>query len=358
MIDAIIKQYFNPSKVESIEPYGNGHINNTFLITFPEKKYILQEINKTVFNNPARVMKNIEAVTRHLKKKAIYEGKNPNRAVLNVVYTLDNKEIVCYKEHYYRCYEYIEDATTYEQVENNEMFYEMGKVVGEFQKLLMDFDSSVLSAPIKNFHNTPKRFETFLKICKKDAYKRAQSCENEIDFVLNREEKMSVITELLDYNLIPLRVTHNDTKLNNIMFDSKTKKALCLIDLDTVMPGSILYDYGDGLRLGASTALEDEENLDLVDVNLELFEAYTRGFLEEAKEILNQYEIDNLLNGYYILTLECGMRFLTDYLNNDQYFKISKKDHNLIRAKNQFKLVLEIENKEKELKNIINKILN
>lgn len=357
MIDTVIKQYFNKNNIESIECYGNGHINKTFLVTLKYKKYILQEINTTVFKNPWGVMRNIEAVTKHLKKKAVYEGKDPNRAVLNVVYTKDDKEIIEIDDHYFRCYEFIEKAVSFERIDRKGLFYETGKAVGEFQKLLMDFDSNSLYESIRDFHNTPKRFIAFENTLIKDEYNRRKDCEKEIQFILERKDVSGIIIKLLDEKKIPLRVTHNDTKLNNVMFDEDSLESLCLIDLDTVMPGSVLFDYGDALRIGASNALEDEENLDLVTINLDLFEEFSRGFLEETCDILNEEEINNLINGYRVITLECGMRFLTDYLNGDKYFRIKKENHNLIRARNQLKLVEEIEKNTDKMSEIIKKII-
>ncbi|MCL2521773.1 MAG: aminoglycoside phosphotransferase family protein [Erysipelotrichales bacterium] len=353
MFKDVIKKYFNEKNILSIKEYGRGHINKTYLITFPEKKYILQQINSTVFKNPWGVMKNIEMVTEHLKRKAIFEGKNPNRVVLNIIRTVQNQDIVTIGSNFFRCYEFIEGGKTFEEVSSPEIYYEVGRAVGEFQRLLMDFPIETLFETIPDFHNTPKRFNDFKEIVEIDPANRVESCQPEIDFIYKRENVMSIITDMLEDKTIPYRVTHNDTKLNNVMICEHNQKSLCLIDFDTVMPGSVLYDYGDALRIGASLAAEDETDLDKVKIDFNLFESFTKGFLSEAKDILNEAELENLVNGYKIIALELGMRFLHDHIAGDHYFRVHRINHNLERARNQLRLVEEIEKNQEKLEKIV-----
>lgn len=354
----VIKEFFNPSKVLNIRLYGNGLINKTYLVEFKDIKYIIQKINSHVFTSPMAVMHNIDLITNHLRKKLIYEGKNFQKRTLTLIQTKHNENFAIVDDEYWRCYICIE-GTTFEETTDPNLFYQAGVAIGEFQTLLNDFHTPLLNDNIKNFHNTPKRYIDFLNIVEKDKYHRKQNCLKEIDFIIKRKDKMHLITDSLTNKKIPLRVVHNDTKLNNIMFDYNYN-ALCLIDLDTTMKGSMLYDFGDALRKGASTTSEDDNNLDNVLIDFQLVESFIEGFLLSVKDIITDNETNLLYEGYYILTLELGMRFLTDYLDNDNYFtldenqKKNRPDINLDRAKNQLKLLSEIENNELLIRDIIN----
>lgn len=354
----ILKNFYFYDDILKVEPFGNGHINSTFLVITKENKYIIQKINTNVFKKPKEVMENIELVTDHIKKVAsLGDCIDPKRASLEIIETNSKSSYVVRDNSYWRCYKYILGATTYDIIKEPGMFYEVGQAIGLFQKQLQNIPIKKLHITIPNFHNTPVRFKKFEDVVTRDEYGRGLEIFNEIKFVFDRQKIMSKITDLLDSGEIPLRVTHNDTKLDNVMIDERTQKAICVIDLDTVMPGSVLFDFGDAIRIGASTALEDEQDLSKVNLDINLFEQFTRGFLEKTHTFLNQKEKEYLVESARIITLECGMRFLTDYLENDIYFKVKYPEHNLIRARTQFKLVEEIEKNYGKLQNIVTNIL-
>lgn len=342
------------------EVFGSGHINSTYLIYVMEdgvrKKYILQSINTSIFPKPLELMENISSVTGHLRKKIIRNGGDPERETLNIIPTLEGKP--CYEDeegNCFRIYKFIDDAACYDLVEKPEDFYQSGLAFGHFQKLLSDFPAETLHETIPQFHDTVKRFGDFEKAAELDVMGRAAEAAAEIAFVKDRLELAKVLGEALKSGALPLRVTHNDTKLNNIMIDKKTGKGLCVIDLDTVMPGLAVNDFGDSIRFGANTAYEDETDLSKVSCSLELFEAYTKGFLEGLDGSLTEPEIEMLPIGAMVMTFECGMRFLTDYLEGDVYFKIHRPQHNLERCRCQFALLSDMERKKKELDAIIKK---
>lgn len=334
-------------------PYGDGHINDTYASS-PVPKYLLQRINTQIFTNPDELMQNIEAITSHLRKKIEGYGGNCDRETLTVVKTIDDK--LYYRAENgscYRVYKFISDTKSVNQPENPEMFEEAAKAFGRFQNMLADFDASVLHETIKDFHNTPKRILALKEAVEKDVAGRRKETEELYDEFMKYEKLCSIIQTELDTKRIPLRVTHNDTKLNNILFDAETGKGLCVIDLDTVMPGSLLFDYGDSLRFGASTAKEDEADLEKVQFSLEYFESFTKGFLSELGAKIEKTELELLPVSALTLTFECGIRFLTDYLNGDTYFKIHYPDQNLVRAKNQLKLCKDIYSKLDEMLEIV-----
>lgn len=342
--------------VSNVKEYGNGHINDTYIVN--PNNYILQRINTKIFSNPEKLMENIERVTSFLRTKIIENGGNPDRETLTVIPTDSGEPFYKADENnVFRVYKFIEDSITIEDGSNLNNLYNAGKGFGRFQNMLSDFPAKELHETIKDFHNTPKRIETFKNTVKEDPVNRVASCKEEIDFVINNCDFTNVVVNGLASGEIPLRVTHNDTKINNILFDKKTKEAICVIDLDTVMPGSALYDFGDALRIGGSTAAEDETNLDKVEFNIEAFRSFAKGYCEEMKSSLTKREIELLPLSVKLLTFECGVRFLTDYLNGDTYFKIHRKNHNLERARNQFKLVKDISEKEQQLKEIVNEII-
>lgn len=323
-------------EVTDIRPYGEGHINLTLLVTTTEKRYILQKMNTHVFPDPDSLMKNICGVTGHLRSRGI--------ETLNVVPVKSGAPFLKGKS-CFRVYDFIENTVTYQKVTDKRVFFNSGKAFGEFQNYLAEFDASGLTETIPRFHDTPKRFADFKAALGADLFGRAKECEAEIAFLLAHEDTYGKATEGLKDGSLPLRVTHNDTKLNNILMDEKTNEARAVIDLDTVMPGSMLYDFGDSIRFGASTAAEDEKDLDKVHFDIELFEAYTKGYCGAVKASITEREKELLPYGAYLMTVECGMRFLTDYLSGDTYFATKYAGHNLVRCRTQLRLAAEMEEK-------------
>lgn len=362
-LHAIISNFQFEGELVNISSHGNGHINDTFLLEFAmedgkvEKK-ILQRINKNVFPKPDEVMENIMNVTSYLNKIICANGGDPLRETLNVVPAIDGKPY--YQENeddYWRVYIFITDAVSYDMVEKPEDFYESAVSFGNFQRLLADYPAETLHETIVKFHDTRARFATFKKAVEEDVMGRAAEVAEEIKFVLDREDVANCFSEMLDKGELPLRVTHNDTKLNNIMMDKETRKGICVVDLDTVMPGLAMNDFGDSIRFGASTAAEDEKDLSKVSCDMGLFEIYTKGFLEGCGGKLTQKEVELLPMGAKVMTYECGMRFLTDYLQGDTYFKIHRPEHNLDRCRTQFKLVTDMEEKWETMKEIVEKYM-
>ena len=360
-IDEAIGQFRYEGVLIDERPYGSGHINDTYLLTFEIAemgtiKVILQRMNKNIFTKPIELMENILNVTSYLRKKIIENGGNPDRETLNVIRTVDNMPYFVDSEgEYWRSYKFITDATSYDQVESPEDFYQSAGDFGNFQRLLAEYPAETLHETIEGFHDTKARFQVFKKAVEDDVCGRAASVQKEIQFVLEHEHLANVFADLLEKKEIPLRVTHNDTKLNNIMIDNKTRKGICVIDLDTVMPGLAMNDFGDSIRFGASTATEDEQDLSKVSCDMELFDLYAKGFIEGCGGKLTEKEIDLMPTGAMVMTFECGMRFLTDYLQGDTYFKIHRENHNLDRCRTQFKLVKDMEAKWDTMREIIDK---
>lgn len=341
--------------------YGSGHINDTFLLTFEQadksrRNYILQRMNKDIFTKPEELMENVINVTSFLRKKIIENGGNPDRETLNIIPTVDEKSfyVDSYGE-YWRAYIFIEDAISYDAVEKPDHFYQSAVAFGNFQRLLSEFPAETLHETIEGFHDTKARFAVFKKAVEEDIMGRAASVQDEIKFVLEHEDVANVLGDMLAKGELPLRVTHNDTKLNNIMIDKATGKGICVIDLDTVMPGLAVNDFGDSIRFGASTGAEDEIDLDKISCDMELFELYTKGFTEGCGGKLTEKEIEMMPTGAKVMTFECGMRFLTDYLQGDTYFKIHRENHNLDRCRTQFKLVSDMEAKWQTMQDIVAK---
>ena len=340
--------------------YGEGHINDTFVVWRADhtKRFILQRINTDTFTDPAGLMENICGVTRHLRAKIQAEGGDPGRECLNVIPTLSGAAYYIDSEgNAWRAYDFVENTVCLQQVGCEADFRTVAETLGKFQNQLADYPASTLHETIARFHDTPNRYANFEKALAADALGRAKTIAPEIAFIRAREKDCHVLLDQLAAGEIPLRVTHNDTKLNNVMIDNKTGKGLCVIDLDTVMPGSALYDYGDSIRFGASTAAEDEQNLDLVSCDMNLFEIYTKGYTEGCAGSLTEKEIRLMPMGAKLMTLECGMRFLADHLQNDIYFKIHRENHNLDRARTQFKLVADMEAKWDQMNTIVEKYL-
>lgn len=355
-IAILAAKHFNSDEIVSIDPYGNGHINSTWLAIHKssdgkETKNLMQKISTVAFKNPEQLMENIVGVTEFLCDKVEEDG------TLTVIKTLDGKNLYIDElKNYWRAYKFIDDATAYQQIENENDFYICGLAFGEFQQMLAEYPAEKLHETIVNFHNTPSRFADFKQALAEDVMGRAKDVKPEVDFVLARECRADEITSKLDSGEIPYRVTHNDTKLNNILIDNATGKAKCVIDLDTVMPGAAAYDFGDSIRFGASTGAEDETDLSKIEVDLHLFEVFAKGYLSTANKFLTPAEKDTLVTGAYLMTLECGVRFLTDYLKGDVYFKIHRENHNLDRCRTQFKLVADMEAKESKMREIVNSI--
>lgn len=353
MLNEIIKKFNIDGELIHIDINDSGNINKTFVATFQNndgslKKYLVQRINTSVFTEPYKLMKNIEGVTSYLKRQMRKYGDSTHR-VLEVVKTKDNKTL-CYldnngKRDYYRVYEFIENAVTYDYSTDANIVYNTGAAFGNFQKSLIDYPMSRLHETIPNFHDTKKRYQKLIDDIKIDPEGRVMEVAKEIVFILMREDICSVITDYLGTDKVPYRVTHNDTKVNNVMMNAENGEYMAVIDLDTVMPGSLLFDYGDGIRSTASTAAEDETDLSKVNLNLELFEAYTSGYLSEMAPYITEKELDLMGESIRIITLELAIRFLNDYINGDTYFKTNYDKHNLVRARNQLKLVQDIEYK-------------
>ena len=360
-INEAINNFEYEGKLLSWQPYGSGHINDTYLLVFEigkmgRLKVILQRMNKEIFTNPEELMENVVGVTSYLREKIIENGGDPDRETLNLIPAKDGKQyFVDSQGEYWRSYIFITDATSYDQVEKPEDFYESAVAFGHFQRLLADYPAETLHETIKGFHDTKARFQVFKEAVEKDVCGRAADVQKEIDFVLAHEDVANVFGDLQAKGEIPLRVTHNDTKLNNIMIDNITGKGICVIDLDTVMPGLAMNDFGDSIRFGASTAAEDEPDLSKVSCSMDLFEIYVKGFLEGCGGRLTQREVELLPMGAKVMTFECGMRFLTDYLEGDHYFKIHREGHNLDRCRTQFKLVEDMEAKWDTMQEIVKK---
>ena len=320
-------------------------------LTETGRRYSLQPINDTVFKNPEGLMQNVEAVTSYLAKTA-----DDPRKVLHLVKTAEGASYLHHTDgSYWRVFDFVEDSICLQLPESADDFYESAVAFGAFQQMLLDFPADTLIESIPNFHNTPDRYRIFREVLAKDPLGRAKDVQAEIDFALVREKEMATITSLLASKQLPLRVTHNDTKLNNVMLDAATRKALCVIDLDTVMPGSSLYDYGDSIRFGAASGAEDEQDLTKIFVRLDMFEAYTRGFLAACPG-LTPLEKELFPLGAKTMTLECGLRFLTDYIDGDNYFAVHRDGQNLDRCHTQFKLVADMERKWQQMTNIVKEL--
>lgn len=336
-----------------VRSWGNGHINDTFLVE-GDTRYILQRMNRSIFTKPWEVMENITGVTSFLKEKIKNAGGDEKRETLTVIFSENGKSI--YEDNYgdnWRMYYMIEDAMCYDRVESEQDFYESAKAFGNFGHLLSDYPAETLHETIPGFHDTKARYDVFVQAVEADICGRAENVRREISFFMERANITSFLKQLQTDGKLPLRVTHNDTKLNNIMMDKSTGKGICVIDLDTVMPGLAVHDFGDSIRFGASTGAEDEQDLSKVNLDLHLFELYTKGFLEGCQGSLTKDEITMLPMGAKVMTYECGMRFLTDYLQGDTYFKIHRAGQNLDRCRTQMKLVADMEAKWAQMEQIV-----
>lgn len=353
MINKILDNYNIKGNLISIKEDNTGNINKTYIITFInndiEYKYLVQQINTNVFNDPYILMENILGVTNYLKEQFILNNDNSHK-VLEVIKTKDNNPM-CYiyddnkVKKYYRIYKYIDNSISYDKSFNKDIVYNTGKAFGNFQKLLNNYPMNNLNETIKDFHDTKKRYDKLIKDINNLSNDRVKEAYQEIKFIIEHQNICDLIINKLNNNIIPYRVTHNDTKVNNVLMNKETLDYLAVIDLDTVMPGSMLFDYGDGIRSTACKCLEDEHDLTKVKIDLELFESYTKGYLSEISNCITQEELNLMAKSIEIITLELAIRFLNDYINGDTYFKVEYNKQNLYRTKAQLALVKDIETK-------------
>jgi len=328
-----------------------GHINDTFLVG---GAFVIQRINRFVFPHPEHIMENMVGVTSFLREKLLARGGNPERELLQVVPAQNGASFVRDDAgDFWRCTRYIPDAVSYETPDSPAMLREAGRAFGDFQALLNGYPADTLHEIIPDFHNTPARIRQLEEAAAADSKGRLAQVEPEMEFALSRRKQAGLLMDLLGQGKLPLRVTHNDTKMSNILFDPASKLAVCVIDLDTVMPGLAAFDFGDSIRAGASSAAEDETDLSRVHFDLELYRAYTQGFLSTAGAALTSIELDTLPDGAWAMTYEVGIRFLADYLNGDVYFRTAHPQHNLDRARNQFHLVKQMEEHREKMGRIV-----
>lgn len=339
---------------------SSGHIHDTYIVSYEEHgkltRYIFQRVNTKVFPNVEKVMDNILRVTSHILYKAKHiDDIDIERVTLRYIKVSNSDKYFIYDSHgsVWRAYFMIEKTRTYDVLTNSEQAYEAAKAFGRFQKYLSDFAPPPLYETIPNFHNTPKRFEALHKTIEEDVVGRRKKCQTEIDFALSMEHIGKIIVDGIEKKEIPIRVTHNDTKINNVLFDEETDKAVCVIDLDTVMPGSVLYDFGDQVRTTVGFFAENTLDLDSVVADIRCFENLIRGLLEETRSFLTKTEFDLLYHSGIIITLEIGIRFLTDYLQGDVYFKIHRPEENLERARTQIALVKSLQKQERQMLEIV-----
>lgn len=332
------------------EELCNGHINTTYRACYRsedghEERFILQRINDYVFKDPAQVMRNVEKVTRHISWKLLRRRKDAAGQTLMLYPARGGRNYINLPEEggMWRCYNNIEGTHTYDVVENTRQAYQAGYAFGSFQDLVCDMNPEDIKESIPDFHNTPKRYEQLLRSAEADVMGRAAECKAELDLLASWAPQFSKLIDLQQEGKLPTRITHNDTKINNVMLDEETDVAVCVIDLDTVMPGLSLYDFGDMVRTATCMAEEDEEDLSKVTLQMPFFESLAEGYLDAANTFLMQEEIDNLAFSGWLITVEIGIRFLTDYLDGDKYFRIERPDHNLVRARNQLQLACSIE---------------
>jgi len=360
----IISQFQLEGEVLDIEPYGSGHINTTYLVECQKKdgspqNFILQRINHHVFKEPQKVMANIERITAHLKQKIMEAGGDPQRETLTLIFTKDGKSYhKTLTGEYWRLELFIEGARTYQDVPSLQLYYEAAHAYGRFQSMLADFPAGELFETIPDFHHTGKRLAAFEAAEAGDKANRSEGVSEEISFIRERAHMAPVLTALQEAGRIPLRVTHNDTKLDNVMIDSHTGKGICIIDLDTVMPGIAMFDFADAVRTGANLAAEDEPETDKVQFDSQIYEHLAHGFLDKTRRNLTSTEIDHLAFAARLITYEQAMRFLTDYLNGDVYYKTDYAQHNLIRCRTQIRLLQLMEASQTQMRDIIEKYRN
>jgi len=361
-LQEISKKFQIYGEILHAETLKIGHINETYTATYDQGgtrvRYIHQKINRNVFKNPAAVMKNVMRVTTHLRKKQESRAaRDVTRRTLIVIPTRDGKS---YYENgnneVWRTFVFVEGVETYEAVQTPDQAFQAGRAFGEFQHLLVDLPGERLNETIPDFHHTRKRFLALAQAIQNDHYSRAKDAKKEIDFALKREPMVDVILEAMAKGKIPERITHNDTKFNNVMMDVLTGEAMCIVDLDTVMPGCALYDFGDMVRTTTSPTLEDEPDLSKVKMQMPMFKKLAQGYLATAGQFLTRAERAHIAFSGKLITFEIGMRFLTDYLSGDTYFRIHRSGHNLDRCRTQFKLVESIERQEEAMQKFVDRL--
>ena len=353
-IKNVLPHFCFQGQYKGVSELTSGNINSTYLLEYQDESqpclYILQHINTYVFKNPREVISNISAVTDHLRAALRRNHEDTARRVLELIPTRGGSNLHEDADgDVWRAYAYIENARALDVVTSTYEMEQVGRGFGSFQRLLYDFPAQDLFCPIPNFHHTLKRFYAFVRSVDEDRAGRVKHLNDEIEFMFERRRMMGSIVKMLDEGVIPYRVTHNDTKSNNVMLDNTTGEAICVIDLDTVMAGSSLYDYGDAVRFGASTAAEDEPDISKIALDMDKANAFTKGFVEETNGFLTHAELMNLPLGIKVLTCELAMRFLTDYIDGDVYFRVNSPEHNLVRARAQMALLRDIERREKDL---------
>lgn len=358
--DEILCMFRASGRKPGFEPFGNGHIHDTWAVSIAEREgyeYIIQRLNNNVFRNIPGLQENIERVTEHIRQRPLTpRGSDLSGNSLTLIRAKDGKSwITDDNGDFWRMYLFIRDHRSYNIVDSPEKAFEGGRAIGQFQSMLSDLPGKPLNETIPWFHNIEKRLETFFMVLGKDICKRASAAAEEIKFIADRAEKMTIIEKAGREGSIPLRITHNDTKFNNILFDNNDK-ALCLIDLDTVMQGYVHYDFGDSIRTAASSAAEDEKDLSRVKINSGLFEAFARGYIGESGDFLTAEEKELLAIAPQVITYTMAVRFLTDFLDGDHYYKIHNPDHNLQRARAQLKLVESMEQEYGEMASIIKRL--
>ncbi|WP_235891187.1 phosphotransferase enzyme family protein [Sphingobacterium lumbrici] len=356
-IIGIAEQFDLNGVISDAERFGSGHINDTFKLTTEnseDKSYLLQRVNHDIFKDISGLMNNIYLVTTHLKNQFKTKGiSDIDKYTLTIIPTKDRKLYFQDDEgNYWRLFILLSDTKSYDIVETAKQAYSGGQAFGQFQKQLADLDATELVEILPNFHNIDFRIQNLKKAILNNKANRLEQVQDLLDYVFERELKMRRILDLAANGDLPLRITHNDTKFNNVLLD-QNDNVQCVIDLDTVMPGYVAYDFGDAIRTIINSAAEDEIDVDKIVLNIPLFKAYAEGYLSEAKEFLTDKEIESLMYGVLLLPYMQAVRFLTDYIDGDTYYKVHYPDHNLVRAKAQFKLVDELEKHEEELRNIL-----
>jgi Ser/Thr protein kinase RdoA (MazF antagonist) len=357
----VVQQFQIEGQYLSTERVDSGHINDSYAVKFRQddgecRRYLFQRINHQVFRSPEKLMENIEAITTHLRNKILTAGGDPRRETMTLIPTAGGRTL-CQMPNgeYWRAAIFVERARTYDIAQSLDHVYSAAHAFGRFQQLVSDFSADRLHETIPDFHHTPKRFGALVQAIERDVENRAHAVGKEIEFVMRRADETSILQELLEAGRLPRRVTHNDTKFNNVLIDDETGQGICVIDLDTVMPGLSLYDFGDAVRSGANPAAEDERDLSQVTLDLEIFERFAAGYLEAAGGFLTPLEVEYLPFSAKLMTLECGMRFLTDHLNGDVYFRIHRPGHNLDRCRTQFKMIEDMEAQYGEMERIVSR---
>ncbi len=356
IVKALIQYGFKEDEIKHLAPFGDGLINHTYRFYVGNTAYLIQKINTAVFKNPEELMDNFVAVTEYLKEQIRLNGGDENRETLTVVKTLDGKNFVNISGSAYRVLIFI-DAISINAAENSQQMYNVAATFGRFQNMLANYPADTLFEVIPDFHNTPKRFEHLEAAIKNNAVGRLQLVKDEVEYAVSMQDRIGAVIDGINDGSVPLRVSHNDTKLNNVLLDKDTKEGICVIDLDTVMPGSYLYDYGDALRFAGNNTVEDDPDLTKVYLNFDNFAAFTEGYLSEVKSVLTEREIELLPFSILLMAYECGIRFLTDYLNGDTYFKTTYPEHNLVRARNQFRYAQNLDENLEKMSEFIKNLL-